>query len=160
VQLEVQAKRRKYVDRQGRLRSSHASDAIPRGYATSCRKACHTENVYSNPGLSVDGQPLGDQYNNNAKLARITTPIVAGYRSLTTPLTRYALTLESSDGGTIRPAVYGPYKPGTVVGVTATPAAGYRLAAWIYDGQQYAPSAQVNVTMDRAHTLSAVFLEA
>ncbi|MFI5980692.1 zinc-dependent metalloprotease family protein [Streptomyces sp. NPDC051555] len=129
-------------------------------YASSCRKACHTENVYSNPGLSVDGQPLGDRNNNNAALARLTTPIVAGYRSLTTPLTRYALTLESSEGGSIRPAVYGPYKPGTVVGVTATPATGYRLAAWIYDGRQYAPSSQVNVTMDAAHTLRAVFLEA
>ncbi|MCB5179813.1 InlB B-repeat-containing protein [Streptomyces antimicrobicus] len=129
-------------------------------YATSCRRPCRTENVYSDPGLSIYGQPLGNESNNNAKLARLTTPIVAGYRSLTVPRTRYALTLESSEGGSVRPSVYGPYKPGTVVAVTATPASGYRLAAWIYDGRQYGPNDQVNVTMDAAHTLGAVFIEA
>ncbi len=128
-------------------------------YASSCRRPCRTENVYSDPSLNIYGQPLGDESNNNAKLARLTTPIVAGYRSLTIPRTRYALTLESTDGGSVRPAVYGPYKPGTVVSVTATPAPGHRLAAWIYDGRQYAPAEQVNVTMDAAHTLRAVFIE-
>ncbi|MFD5419178.1 M12 family metallo-peptidase [Streptomyces sp. NPDC127069] len=129
-------------------------------YATSCRRPCRTENVYSDPQLGVYGQPLGNENNDNARLARLTTPIVAGYRTLTIPRTRYALTLESSDGGSVRPAVYGPYKPGTVVAVTATPAPGHRLAAWIYDGRQYAPNEQVNVTMDAAHTLRAVFIEA
>ncbi|MEU9716303.1 reprolysin-like metallopeptidase [Streptomyces sp. NPDC047976] len=129
-------------------------------YASSCRRPCRTENAYSDPALGIYGQPLGNESNNNAKLARLTTPIVAGYRSLTIPRTRYALTLESSDGGSVRPAVYGPYKPGTVVAVTATPAPGHRLAAWIYDGRQYGPNEQVNVTMDAAHTLRAVFIEA
>ncbi|MER6218400.1 reprolysin-like metallopeptidase [Streptomyces sp. NPDC001674] len=127
-------------------------------YSTSCFKACTAVNQYSNTENTVDGQPLGDRNNDNAALARLSTPIVAGYRTLTTPRTRYALTLLAGEGGSVRPAVFGPYKPGTVVGVTARPQQGYRLAAWIYDGVQYNPSAQVNVTMDAAHTLEAVFL--
>ncbi|WP_405497176.1 M12 family metallo-peptidase [Streptomyces sp. NBC_00096] len=129
-------------------------------YSSSCFKACSAVNQYSNTENTVNGQPLGDANNNNAGLARLSTPIVAGYRTLTTARTRHALTLDSTDGGTIRPAVYGPYKPGTVVGVTARPQTGYRLVAWLYDGVQYNPSAQVNITMDRAHTLTGVFLPA
>ncbi|MFD5877209.1 MULTISPECIES: InlB B-repeat-containing protein [Streptomyces] len=128
-------------------------------YPSSCRRVCRTENLYSNSWINVNGQALGDWTNDNAALARRTTPIVAGYRTLTTPPTRYALTLESAGGGSVRPAVYGPYKPGTVVGVTATPHPGYRLAAWIYDDREYAPTGQVNVTMDEAHTLTAIFIE-
>ncbi|MFG3283397.1 M12 family metallo-peptidase [Streptomyces sp. NPDC048111] len=129
-------------------------------YATSCPTRCVTVNQYSNTENSVDGQPLGDRNNDNAALARLSTPVVAGYRTLTFARTRYALALSATDGGTVRPGVYGPYKPGTVVGVTARPQPGHRLAGWIYDGVQYAPQAQVNFTMDRAHTLRAVFAPA
>ncbi|MGH3804589.1 MAG: zinc-dependent metalloprotease family protein, partial [Pseudonocardiaceae bacterium] len=129
-------------------------------YSSSCLKQCSAVNQYSNTENTVNGQPLGDENNNNAALARLSTPIVSGYRTLTTAKTRYALTLSSTDGGTIRPAVYGPYKPGTVVGVTARPQTGYRLVAWLYDGVQYDPGTQVNITMDRAHTLRGVFLPA
>ncbi|MEU6055787.1 M12 family metallo-peptidase [Streptomyces xanthochromogenes] len=127
-------------------------------YATSCTASCATVNQYSNTENTVDGQPLGDVDNNNAALARLSTPIVAGYRAPTVAKTRYALNLTATDGGTVRPAVYGPYKPGTTVGVTARPQRGFHLAAWIYDGVQYAPSPQVNFTMDRSHTLHGVFL--
>ncbi|WP_328296609.1 M12 family metallo-peptidase [Streptomyces sp. NBC_00435] len=127
-------------------------------YSSSCLKDCSAVNQYSNTDNTVNGQPLGDRNSDNAGLARLSTPIVAGYRTLTTARTRYALTLDPAEGGTVRPAVYGPYKPGTVVGVTARPQNGYRLVAWLYDGVQYDPSAQVNITMDRAHTLTGVFL--
>lgn len=129
-------------------------------YASSCFKQCSAVNQYSNTENTVNGQPLGDANNNNAGLARLSTPIVAGYRTLATAKTRHALTLSSTEGGTVRPAVFGPYKPGTVVGVTARPQTGYRLVAWLYDGVQYDPRTQINVTMDRAHTLRGVFLPA
>ncbi|WP_369382858.1 M12 family metallo-peptidase [Streptomyces sp. cg36] len=127
-------------------------------YASSCPTNCVTINQYSNTENTVDGQPLGDKDNDNAALARLSTPIVAGYRTLAVAKTRYALTLSATDGGTVRPAVYGPYKPGTTVSVTARPYSGYRLTAWIYDGVQYAPYTQVNFPMDRAHTLRGVFM--
>ncbi|MGW1770860.1 InlB B-repeat-containing protein [Streptomyces sp. NPDC002104] len=128
-------------------------------YPESCLpQLCTVVNQYSNTENTFNGQPLGDANNNNAALARLSTPIVAGYRTLVDSRIRHALTVSSTEGGTIRPAVYGPYKPGTVVGVTARPDAGFRLAAWIYDGVQYDAAAQFNVTMDHAHTLRGVFL--
>lgn len=127
-------------------------------YAKYCGLPCTTVNQYSNTENTFNGQPLGDANNNNAALARLSTPIVAGYRTLVDSKTRHALTVSSTAGGTIRPAVHGPYKPGTVVGVTARPETGYRLAAWLYDGVQYDAGAQFNVTMDRAHKLRGIFL--
>ncbi|WP_327256432.1 zinc-dependent metalloprotease family protein [Streptomyces sp. NBC_01244] len=128
-------------------------------YPDFCRpQLCTLVNQYSNTENTFNGQPLGDANNNNAALARLSTPIVAGYRTLTDSKTRHALLVSSTAGGTIRPAVYGPYKPGTVVGVAARPEAGFRLAAWLYDGVQYDAGPQFNVTMDGAHKLRGIFL--
>ncbi|MEU5001275.1 M12 family metallo-peptidase [Streptomyces sp. NPDC021622] len=127
-------------------------------YAVTCGGPCRTVNQYSNTENTVDGQPLGDASNNNAALARLTIPIVADYRALTMRRPRHALTLEPSAHGTIRPAVYGPYAPGTTVAVTAKPAEGYRVAAWIANGVRHDITADhVTLTMDRPYTLSAVF---
>lgn len=127
-------------------------------YASACPQPCSTVNQYSNTENTFNGQPLGDANNNNAALARLSTPIVAGYRTLTKHKARHALIVSSTDGGTIRPSFFGPYKPGTIVGVTARPQAGFRLAAWLYDGVQYDASPQFNVTMDDAHRLHGIFL--
>ncbi|WP_369392365.1 M12 family metallo-peptidase [Streptomyces sp. CG1] len=127
-------------------------------YSSACGMPCTAVNQYSNTENSINGQPLGDANNNNAAMARLSAPVLAGYRKLTFARTRYPLTLDSTAGGSTRPAVYGPYAPGTVVAVTAYPQAGYRHAGWIYDGVQYTRGGQVNVTMNSPHKLTAVFV--
>lgn len=127
-------------------------------YAENCGRPCSPVNQYSNTENTVDGQPLGDADNNNAALARLTAPIVADYRTLKVNRPRYRLTLGSSPNGTIRPAVHGPYAPGTTVAVTARPAPGYQVSAWIVDGRRHnITDEHVTMTMDRPYTLSAVF---
>ncbi|MEU6821644.1 reprolysin-like metallopeptidase [Streptomyces atriruber] len=127
-------------------------------YSESCGRPCSPVNQYSNTENTVDGQPLGDENNNNAALARRTAPIVADYRALKVNRVRHRLTIDASPNGTVRPAVHGPYAPGTTVGVTAKPAAGYRVSAWIVDGRRHdITDENVTMTMDRPYTLSAVF---
>ncbi|MFD0417336.1 reprolysin-like metallopeptidase [Streptomyces sp. NPDC127108] len=130
-------------------------------YAENCGRPCSPVNQYSNTENTVDGQPLGDANNNNAALARLTAPIVADYRALKVNRPRYRLALESSPNGTTRPAVHGPYAPGTTVAVTAKPASGYRVSAWIVDGRRHdITDEHVTMTMDRPYTLRAVFTRA
>ncbi|MFK4067245.1 reprolysin-like metallopeptidase [Streptomyces sp. NPDC029674] len=130
-------------------------------YGQSCGAPCGPVNQYSNTRNTIDGQPLGDENNDNAALARRTAPVVAGYRSLKVARVRHPLTLETSPNGTVRPAVHGPYTPGTTVGLTAEPAAGYRVAAWIVDGRRHDITEEnVTLTMDRPYTVSAVFAPA
>ncbi|MEV7416701.1 reprolysin-like metallopeptidase [Streptomyces sp. NPDC089919] len=127
-------------------------------YATACGQPCTAVNQYSNTENTVDGQPLGDRYNDNAAVARLTTPIVAGYRTLAVARQRYALTLTAGPGGTLRPSTYGPYAPGTTVTLTARPADGYRVAGWESDGVSYSyTGTEATVTMDRAHTVKVLF---
>ncbi|MEV0258784.1 M12 family metallo-peptidase [Streptomyces sp. NPDC050732] len=130
-------------------------------YAQSCGAPCGPVNQYSNPENTVEGQPLGDEHNDNASLARRTAPVVAGYRTSRVARTRYPLRLEATPNGTVRPAVHGPYAPGTTVGLTASPAAGYRVAAWVVDGRRHEITEEnVTLTMDRPYTVSAVFVPA
>lgn len=124
-------------------------------YSSACGGPCSAVNQYSNTENTWDGQPLGDAYNNNAAVARITTPVIAGYRTPAQARERHALTL----GEGLRPDTWGPYRPGTSIKVTATAPRGYRIAAWELDGRRYSITAnQINVTMDRAHALKAVFV--
>ncbi|MFI1679404.1 reprolysin-like metallopeptidase [Streptomyces sp. NPDC020607] len=127
-------------------------------YSNSCGQPCKPVNQYSNTEHTVEGQPLGDQNNNNAALARRSAPVVAAYRTLKATRARHRLTLDASPNGTVSPAVHGPYTPGTTVGLTAKPAAGYRVSAWIVDGERHAITDEnVTMTMDRPYTVSAVF---
>ncbi|QES43509.1 hypothetical protein DEJ49_23260 [Streptomyces venezuelae] len=130
-------------------------------YSSSCGKPCKPVNQYSNTENTIEGQPLGDENNNNAALARRSAPVVAGYRALKVTRARHRLTLAASPNGTVRPAVHGPYAPGTTVGVTAKPAAGYRVSAWIVDGRRHEITDEnVTMTMDRPYKVSAVFAPA
>ncbi|GGP90622.1 InlB B-repeat-containing protein [Streptomyces melanogenes] len=127
-------------------------------YSSACGQPCAAVNQYSNTENTWAGQPLGDQDNNNAAVARLTTPIVAGYRALRTDRQRYALTLGASPGGTVRPSTYGPYRPGTVVSLNARPDCGYRLVGWEADGVRYDLTVtQTTVTINSAHTVRALF---
>ncbi|MFE0103398.1 hypothetical protein [Streptomyces sp. NPDC059009] len=79
-------------------------------------------------------------------------------------MTRHALALGVSpgDGGTLAPSLWGPYRPGTEVTVTAWPKPGYTFERWVLDGKEsswpHAP--ERTVTMDKARTLTAKFIKA
>lgn len=68
------------------------------------------------------------------------------------------LTIEATEGGTVSPAP-GTYKfgKGDKVTVTATPASGYVFEKWQLDGADYSTASTVTITMDKSHTLRAVF---
>lgn len=51
------------------------------GYARSCGPSCVGVSQFSNPARTYKGQPLGDEYSDNARVLRETLPIVARYRS-------------------------------------------------------------------------------
>ncbi|MCY0929908.1 hypothetical protein OTB20_27700 [Streptomyces sp. H27-H1] len=47
-------------------------------YSSACGGPCSAVNQYANTENTGDGQPLGDACNNNAAVARVTTPIISG----------------------------------------------------------------------------------
>ena len=73
----------------------------------------------------------------------------------------YVLTLTpSANGGLSASPEPGSYERGATVTVTATPKAGYELAAWGGDcSTTVASSATCTLTMDAARTVSATFAE-
>lgn len=77
-------------------------------YSSACGRPCSAVNQYSNTENTVNGQPLGNADNNNAAVARLTTPIVAGYRDLKIARQRYRLTVEASQGVRRAPAPSAP----------------------------------------------------
>ncbi|MCF3134605.1 reprolysin-like metallopeptidase [Streptomyces olivochromogenes] len=120
-------------------------------YSSACApENCKVVNQYSNTENTINGQALGDANNNNAAAARISTPIVSGYRA-SKVVDRHTLGLSTSpaNGGTITISEFGPYDPGTQVTVSAHPAAGFQFDGWTVDGQQK------NVTTDYQLTINA-----
>lgn len=102
----------------------------------------------------------GTLYSTNATV----TVTVSGYVNLTAvfePIsTLYYLNVTVNDPsyGTTNPppGVYG-YPPGSSVDVTASPNTNHVLWKWLVDGASVPPSNPVTVTMDRNHTVVAVF---
>jgi hypothetical protein len=73
----------------------------------------------------------------------------------------YTLTITTTAGGTTNPVPGGHvYSSGTNVLVTATPQDGYIFDSWELDGFDVGSANSYNVTMDKEHTLHAVFSEA
>lgn len=68
------------------------------------------------------------------------------------------LTVEAVEGGTlsIAPGSY-EYAKGDTVTITATPSSGYTFERWEVDGSPAGTSTSLTITMDRAHTVKAVF---
>lgn len=129
-------------------------------YGSSCPGPCAAVNQFSNTLRTREGQPLGDADNDNARVAALTAPVVAGYRTPEVPVTRHALTLAAAPtaGGAVAPGAWGPYRPGTEVTVTAVPAPGLVFAGWLLDGRAHPHKEPViAVTMDAAHALTARF---
>ncbi len=73
----------------------------------------------------------------------------------------YTLTITTTKGGTTSPAPGDHvYSYGTNVPVTATPQYGYKFDHWILDGSNAGSNNPISVTMNKNHTLHAVFKEA
>jgi hypothetical protein len=70
----------------------------------------------------------------------------------------FTLTIETTTGGTTNP-VPGNYfeNPGSTVQVTAVPSTDYALDYWLLDGTNKGSTNPYTVTMDKNHTLRAVF---
>ena len=74
----------------------------------------------------------------------------------TTPRYALAVAVSPSTGGTVaRSPDLGEYEPGTVVTLTATPAAGYEFTRW--EGDATGTVNPTSVTMDAARSVVAVF---
>ncbi|MFQ5999300.1 MAG: PKD domain-containing protein [Candidatus Bathyarchaeia archaeon] len=74
-----------------------------------------------------------------------------------TPRT-YTLTITSTTGGTTNPVPDSySYEEGTIVSVTAVPDSGYIFGHWKLDGVNVGSVSPISVTMDKDHTLHAVF---
>jgi len=73
----------------------------------------------------------------------------------------YNLTITSTTGGSTNPSP-GPhsYEEGTVVSVEASPSTGHVFDLWVLDGSNVSSDNLIFVTMDKDHTLHAIFAEA
>jgi hypothetical protein len=77
-----------------------------------------------------------------------------------TPTTNYTLTMASTAGGSVTPAVGAHnYSPATVVNLTATPISGYRFVNWTGGGADIgsATAATTTITMNADHIVTAHF---
>jgi hypothetical protein len=84
----------------------------------------------------------------------------SNYLTVGSPVPQYDLTIGVSGSGTTDPAVgTDSYPEGSSVQVTATPAGGWSLSKWVLDSVDLAPTNPFTVTMNAAHTLTAVFVE-
>jgi hypothetical protein len=71
----------------------------------------------------------------------------------------YTLTVSATTGGTTDPAPgEHAYVEGTVVPVTATADAGYQFDHWELDDVNVGSANPYSVTIDKNHTLTAVFV--
>ena len=76
------------------------------------------------------------------------------------PLRTYTLTITSTSGGTTYPVLGNySYEEGTVVPVTAIPRLDHVLDHWELDGVNVGYATSTSVTMNKDHTLHAVFEE-
>ena len=86
--------------------------------------------------------------------------MVLGNSIACNPATTYTLTMSSTAGGNVTPAVGAHnYSPATVVNLTATPTSGYRFVNWTGGGTDIAnaTAATTTITMNAAHTVTAHF---
>ena len=104
------------------------------------REACHFSSPsvgcrYDDPvtGKTVDsGVPTGTSSHNNAKLLRLTYPLVANYR-----LHKDALLVSCSGKGSVTGG--GLYVPGKKAKLVATPNSGYVFCGWYSDAKMKKP---------------------
>ncbi|WP_405916405.1 M12 family metallo-peptidase [Streptomyces sp. NBC_00728] len=130
-------------------------------YSSACTLRCQVVNQYSNTENLLNGQALGDADNNNAAVATQAAEFLAGYRA-STVTNRVSLDLATSPvaGGSVKPSEYGPYDPGSVVTVTATPNGGFQFAGWEVDGVlQNVTTPSYRITMNADHRVVALFTE-
>ena len=129
--VTVKGKRVKLID------SAYFDDNWTGGYF---RESCHFSNpsvgcLYDDPvtGKTVEsGVPTGTSSHNNAKLLRLSYPLVANYR-----LHKDALLVSCSGKGSVTGG--GLYVPGKKVNLVATPNSGYVFCGWYSDAKMKKP---------------------
>jgi hypothetical protein len=95
-----------------------------------------------------------------ALIAVLLCTVLGNSIACTTPTTNYTLTMSSTAGGSVAPAVGAyTYAAGTPVNLTATPNAGYRFVNWTGGGTDIANAnaAATTITMNADHTVTAHF---
>lgn len=127
------------------------------GSGTMCQVEFKVKSI-GESGLEYS-KPYGeDTYLLNSNLDSIVAETEDGYFSnVPAPQIQYTLSIASTDGGTTDPAsgTY-TYPEGTQVGVLAIPDLSFFFDHWELDGLNYTTT-RITVTMDKNHTLLAVF---
>jgi peptidoglycan/xylan/chitin deacetylase (PgdA/CDA1 family) len=77
-----------------------------------------------------------------------------------TPPVTYSVTLTQTTGGVITASPNGPYVPGTIVTLKATPASGYTFTNWVIDGVNAGITNPGSLTVTKNHKVQAVFKSA
>ncbi len=104
---------------------------------------------------------LAEVYNCGLTTSYLDNAIISeNYIGTSPPQQQYALTIQTTTGGTTNPT------PGTYqhnenaqVTVTAIPTSGYTLSHWLLDGTNMGATNPYYVTMDNNHILTTVFTE-
>ncbi|MDV5142907.1 InlB B-repeat-containing protein [Streptomyces sp. SBC-4] len=137
-------------------------------YESSCRKAtkgaCTRINHFSNPKQKYRGEPIGiplgkpDQADSADVLSK-TGMAVAAYRAAKTSDSMCAVTssVSPAGGGSVQPALPGPYPQGTSTVHSAVAAKGYVFSGWKLDGKAVAGGATGFRVPAGDHTLVALF---
>jgi hypothetical protein len=124
--------------------------------------------LFSSPTLNYRGRPLGIPIGqthaaDSCTFLRESVHVVARYKNAAADTTdHFTLQLKVSPalGGMIQPDTLGPYPKGTQVRVKAQPrAGGYKFLLWDMDGVKVDSwrADEAIVTMDKDHTLTAIF---
>jgi hypothetical protein len=95
-----------------------------------------------------------------ALIAILLCTVLGNSIACTTPTTNYTLTMSSTAGGVVTPAVGAhTYAAATVVNLVATPDSGYRFVEWTGGGSDIgsATAATTTITMNADHTVTAHF---
>lgn len=125
--------------------------------------------AYSASDKQWQGKKMGRPINqaspaDSANLFRWSTGVVANYRGTIYPESYLHLNIEIKPnklGGSVTPALAGPYKPGTKVSVTALPRAGHSFSHWSIDGDSTLNKSKmpiITLTMVRNTTILANFI--
>ncbi|MFC7307028.1 reprolysin-like metallopeptidase [Streptomyces monticola] len=121
---------------------------------------CERIGRFSDQRQKWHGRPLGDEKNDSAGVLRVTTPLIAAYRRPAKPPKRHALKVGHTpkSGGSVRPRVWGPYRPGDRIKVMAEPEKGFRFTGWTLDGKKSRHTGpELILTMNKPRALTARF---
>ncbi|MGH4031111.1 InlB B-repeat-containing protein [Actinomycetota bacterium Odt1-20B] len=89
-----------------------------------------------NTGFITQDQRWHDIRTSGGTTSWATTPPARGGARRCRASPGPALGVAPGDGSTLAPSLWGPYRPGTEVTVTAWPKPGYAFETWVVDGKE------------------------